>query len=45
MHVTGILAEKGFHAFDAEPKAQTGLKVPGDLGYRRRRYGSFYALP
>src|ERR1700734_715404 len=28
MMVTGILADKGFHAFDAEPKAHTGLKVP-----------------
>ena len=27
MMVTGILAEKGFHAFDAEPKTHTGLKV------------------
>ena len=28
MMVTGILAEKGFHAFDAEPKTHTGLKIP-----------------
>ena len=28
MMVTGILVEKGFHAFDAEPKTHTGLKIP-----------------
>ena len=28
MMITGTLAKKGFHAFDAETKARTGLKVP-----------------
>lgn len=28
MMVTGILAEKGFHAFDSEPRTHTGLESP-----------------
>ena len=28
MHVTGLLAEKGFNALDAEPKTHNGLKTP-----------------
>ncbi len=28
MKVTGILADKGFHAFDGEHQPHTGLKVP-----------------